>query len=245
MKVAAANVLKSPCAPYDLGAHALRLNMAAQAMDSGEILSATLKEFAGRIALVSSFGAESASLLHLLAEIDPSTPVLFIDTGKHFVQTHAYRDALALRLGLTEVRTIAPSADNLQSQDGKGDLWRRDNDACCALRKVRPLAKALAPFDAWITGRKRMHGNLRSFLPIIEASPPHIKINPLARWSADDLKSYMDANDLPPHPLVHSGFSSIGCWPCTAPTATGDDLRAGRWRGLEKTECGIHSARIN
>ena len=199
-----------------------------------------LEEFRGRIALVSSFGAESAALLHLVASVDPSTPVLFIDTEKHFVQTGAYREDLTALLGLTNVRPISPDRDEAARHDPKGNLWRRDNDACCALRKIRPLARALDGYDAWITGRKRMHGSLRAFLPLVEAAAPHVKINPLARWSTDELEGYAKAHDLPPHPLVESGFSSIGCWPCTAPTAPGDDVRAGRWRGLAKTECGIH-----
>jgi phosphoadenosine phosphosulfate reductase len=223
-----------------LDERASALDRAAAAMSAQEILAASIDEFAGRIALVSSFGAESAALLHLVAAINPALPVFFIDTGKHFVQTGGYREDLRHRLALTDVRSVRPDRAEIASVDPKGDLWRRDNDACCALRKVRPLARALKGFEAWITGRKRMHGNLRSHLPIVQAAPPHLKINPLARWSASDIAAYMTAHDLPPHPLVETGFSSIGCWPCTAPTAPGDDARAGRWRGLAKTECGIH-----
>ncbi|MCB2097463.1 MAG: phosphoadenylyl-sulfate reductase [Parvularculaceae bacterium] len=238
-----AAVLKLPgavYAPTSLEERAAILDAEAGSLTAPEIVERALGEFVGRIALVSSFGAESAALLHLVASVDPATPVLFIDTNKHFVQTHAYREELVHALKLTNVRSIFPDADETAEIDPKGDLWKRDNDACCALRKVRPLGKALAEFDAWFTGRKRMHGNLRAHLPIAEAAEPHIKINPLARWSPDDLKDYMTAQALPPHPLVETGFSSIGCWPCTAPTAPGDDARAGRWRGLSKTECGIH-----
>jgi len=238
-----AAILKLPRAfdtPTSLEERAELLDRDAQEMSSREIVARALEEFRGRIALVSSFGAESAALLHLVASVDPATPVLFIDTEKHFVQTGAYREELTVRLGLINVRPIRPDRDEATRIDPKGDLWKRDNDACCALRKVRPLARALEGFDAWITGRKRMHGSLRAFLPLVEAAASHIKINPLARWSAEELAAYVDAHDLPPHPLVESGFSSIGCWPCTAPTAPGDDVRAGRWRGLAKTECGIH-----
>lgn len=238
-----AAVLKLPRtlrAPASLEERADALDQAAQTQTASEILAAAFEEFHGRIALVSSFGAESAVLLHLIASIDTAAPVLFIDTGKHFVQTDAYREELTRRLGLTNVKPIRPDADETGQLDPKGDLWKRDNDACCALRKVRPLGRALEGYDAWITGRKRMHGSLRSFLPIVEAASPHIKINPLARWSADEIADYMVKHELPPHPLVEAGFSSIGCWPCTAPTAPGDDARAGRWRGLAKTECGIH-----
>ncbi len=240
MPAALALAPRGPRAAPSLDERASALDRAAAAMPAQEILAASIDEFAGRIALVSSFGAESAALLHLVAAVNPALPVFFIDTGKHFVQTGGYREDLTHRLGLTDVRSIRPDTAEIASVDPKGDLWRRDNDACCSLRKVRPLARALEGFDAWITGRKRMHGNLRSHLPIVQAAPPHLKINPLARWSASDIAAYMTAHELPPHPLVETGFSSIGCWPCTAPTAPGDDARAGRWRGLEKTECGIH-----
>ncbi len=238
-----AAVARSPAflrAVPSLEDQAAAFDQAAQAMSAEEILARALDEFSGRIALVSSFGAESAALLHLVAATDKATPVLFLDTEKHFVQTQAYREDLTDRLGLRNVRLIRPDPAEIGAFDPKGDLWKRDNDSCCALRKVRPLDRALAAFDVWITGRKRMHGNLRAFLPVVEFQAPHIKVNPLARWSADDIDAYMIAHALPAHPLVETGFSSIGCWPCTAPTAPGDDARAGRWRGLAKTECGIH-----
>jgi phosphoadenosine phosphosulfate reductase len=240
MTAAVARVSVVARAPRSLAEAAATLDREAQTLPAKQILIRALEAFSGRIAVVSSFGAESAALLHLLASIDKETPVLFLDTEKHFVQTNAYREELTHRLGLKDVRAILPDAGELAAIDPKGDLWRRDNDACCSLRKVRPLDKALSNFDAWITGRKRMHGNLRAFLPIVEFADPHAKINPLARWSAQEIADYMTVHDLPPHPLVETGFSSIGCWPCTAPTAPGDDARAGRWRGLQKTECGIH-----
>jgi phosphoadenosine phosphosulfate reductase len=226
--------------PQSLQERAAALDAAAQTMSAQELVVRAIGEFRGRIALVSSFGAESAPLLHLVASADPAIPVIFLETDKHFVQTGAYRDELAGRLGLSDLRIVRPDAEETRALDPKGDLWRRDNDSCCALRKVRPLKRALESFDAWITGRKRMHGNLRSFLPLVEAAAPHIKVNPLARWTPADIDAYAAAHDLPPHPLVENGFTSIGCWPCTAPTAAGDDARAGRWRGLGKTECGIH-----
>lgn len=240
MTAAVLKLPRAPVAPLTIKERAEGFDRDAQTLTPAEIVAAALEEFGGRIALVSSFGAESAALLHLVASVDPATPVLFIETGKHFVQTNAYREELTDFLGFTNVRPIRPDENEVSQADPRGDLWKRDNDACCALRKVRPLGKALEGYDAWITGRKRMHGSLRSFLPLVEAAPPHIKVNPLARWSAADLDKYMSAHDLPAHPLVESGFSSIGCWPCTAPTAPGDDARAGRWRGLAKTECGIH-----
>ncbi len=208
--------------------------------EASEILRrAILEEFPGRIALVSSFGAESSVLLHLVAEIAPATPILFLNTGKHFAQTLSYRRKLARELKLTNLRDLHPDTDELERFDPAGDLWRSDPDSCCKLRKVLPLERALAGFDAWITGRKQFHGGLRSALPVFEAAAPFIKVNPIVRWSPDDLASYAERHRLPAHPLVEQGFPSIGCWPCTHP-ASSEDVRAGRWRGSAKTECGIH-----
>ena len=198
--------------------------------------------YRGRIALVSSFGTEAAVLLHMVAGIDRNTPVIFLDTLKLFPETLRYRDALVDRLGLRDVRTIAPDAAAIAAEDGDGLLWRRDPDRCCALRKVVPLERALDGFEAWINGRKRSHGAARSHLPLVEVESGRLKLNPLALWSADDVEGYFIANDLPRHPLEADGFSSIGCMPCSAPTASGEGRRAGRWRGLDKTECGIHGA---
>ena len=218
---------------------------AVETLPAEAIVARAIEAFPGRIALVSSFGAEAAALLHIVARVDRRTPVIFLDTGKHFAQTISYREDLARDLGLTDVRDIRPPSEETTRLDPKGDLWRRDNDACCALRKVRPLSEALAGFDAWFTGRKRVHGGLRAFLPIVEVAAPHIKVNPLARWTGVDVDAYSAAHGLPAHPLVEQGFPSIGCWPCTAPTAKGDDPRAGRWRGLDKTECGIHREAVS
>ncbi len=192
----------------------------------------------GEFAVVSSFGAESAVLLHLAAQVDRAVPVIFLETDRHFAQTLTYRDDLVDRLGLVNVRNQSPDRREVSQEDETGDLWRRDPDACCALRKVRPLGAALASFSAWATGRKRFHGGLRASLPVVEHDGVHFKINPLAAWSADAIAEYMAAHDLPTHPLVAQGYPSIGCWPCTAPAdAPG---RAGRWSGLDKDECGIH-----
>lgn len=203
--------------------------------------TAIFGEFPGDIALVSSFGAESAVLLHLVSRVAPDLPVLFIDTGKHFAQTPIYRRQLGKRLGLTNIRDLRPDPAALAANDPDGDLWRRDPDACCTLRKVRPLDTALSGFGTWITGRKQFHGGQRLSLPTFEHKGDHYKVNPLVRWSPEDIDAYIAANDLPRHPLVEQGFPSIGCWPCTHPVATGDDARAGRWRGRSKTECGIHT----
>jgi phosphoadenosine phosphosulfate reductase len=196
--------------------------------------------FPGRIALVSSFGAEAAVLLHMVSRIDKATPVIFLDTGKHFPETLAYRNRLVSDLGLSDVRSIAPDSGELAEEDPTGGLWHSNSDACCDLRKTRPLNRALADFDAWITGRKRIHGELRESLPLIEAQDGKIKINPLAHWGAEDLATYALVQELEPHPLVAAGYDSIGCANCTSRTLCPSAPRSGRWKGLAKTECGIH-----
>ncbi len=204
------------------------------------LLQAAAAEFPGRLAVVSSFGAEAAVLLHLVAQVDPGLPVIFLDTHRHFFQTNQYRRELTAHLGLTDVRAIEPDPAEAAALDPKADLWQRDPDACCGLRKVRPLARALAPFDAWVTGRKRFQGAARSDLQAIEADATHVKFNPLADWDQAAVDAYFAAHDLPRHPLVAVGFPSIGCHPCTAPADAGLDQRSGRWAGRDKTECGIH-----
>ncbi|MGQ7793265.1 phosphoadenylyl-sulfate reductase [Faunimonas sp. B44] len=194
----------------------------------------------GNAALVSSFGADSAVLLHLVASIDHAVPVIFIDTGKLFASTKEYRDALVARLGLSDVRVARPSPIALAEADRSSDLWLRDPDSCCGIRKVAPLARALAPFEGWVSGRKRHQGGLRQALPLVEADGRRLKLNPLAAWSADDVATYRRLHDLPEHPLVADGYRSIGCMPCTERVASGEGDRNGRWRGTGKTECGIH-----
>lgn len=209
--------------------------------DGLPLLRAVLADgLAGRVALVSAFGAESAVLLDMVARVAPETPALFLDTGKLFGETLRYRDQLARRLGLKDLHVLHPDPDALAAEDPDGVLWARDPDRCCYLRKVAPLARALENFDTWITGRKRIHGAARSRLPGIEAAGAQVKINPLAGWSAAEIDAYFVARDLPWHPLVADGYQSIGCLPCTDRVRAGDDLRAGRWRGQAKTECGIH-----
>lgn len=210
-------------------------------LDGPALLRAVIKEaYPGRTALVSSFGAEAAVLLNLVAEIDPATPVIFLDTGRHFPETLRYVETVTERLGLRDVRRVAPSSRDLAECDADGDLWRTRPDDCCHLRKVLPLDRALAGFKAWITGRKRFHGGQRDALPLIEATNGRIKINPLAQWSAADIRAAFEKCDLPTHPLTARGYRSIGCATCTRPVARDDDVRAGRWAGSGKTECGIH-----
>jgi phosphoadenosine phosphosulfate reductase len=220
---------------------ARELTAAHDRLDAGPLLQAFIKtEFPERIALVSSFGSEAAVLLHMVAEIDRHVPVIFLDTGKLFGETLRYRDQLVRRLDLTDLRIVKPEADALAAGDPDSLLSHRDPDACCALRKVAPLKKALAGFDAWISGRKRYQGALRQFMPVIEASGEKIKLNPLARWPRERVDAEFVARDLPRHPLEEEGFLSIGCMPCTERVAPGADARSGRWAGREKTECGIH-----
>lgn len=198
------------------------------------------REFPGRITLVSSFGAESAVLLHLVASIDRTLPVTFIDTGKMFDETLRYRDALTASLGLRDVRSITPDSAVVALNDPDGLLWSRAPDDCCAIRKVAPLVSALEGFDAWITGRKRFHGAERAALDRVEAAEGRIKVNPLADWSEQQVQGYMTVHDLPAHPLVEAGYPSIGCATCTHRVDLDSAMRDGRWRGFDKTECGIH-----
>lgn len=196
--------------------------------------------FPGRIAVVSSFGAESAVLLDLVAEVTKSVPILFVDTDRLFEETLRHRDHLVERLGFTDVRTVRPDPSEAAAKDLDGWLWNTDPDACCALRKVAPLARAIEGFDAWISGRKRFQATTRAALPTFEADGRRIKVNPLAAWDPAALAARAAARGLPAHPLVEQGFPSIGCLPCTSRVAPGEDPRAGRWRGRAKTECGIH-----
>lgn len=230
-----------PAAEPALAAEAAALEAAHGHADAPEIVALALRDlYAGRVALVSSFGAESAVLLHMAARIDRHVPVIFLDTGRHFRETLAYRDRLVDRLGLTGLRSIGPSAEEARARDPYLALAEQDPDACCAFRKVAPLAKALAPYLAWMSGRKRYQAGTRAGLRVFEAAGAHIKINPLAGWSAERIAAYSQAHGLPPHPLVAEGYASIGCAPCTSRIAPGEDPRTGRWRGFDKTECGIH-----
>ena len=207
------------------------------------ILESAIEALGDRLALVSSFGAESVVLLHMISRLKPDMPILFLDTGMLFGQTLDYRKTLAARLGLTGIRDLRPAFNDLAVADPDARLWQTDTDACCHVRKVLPLDKALREFDGWITGRKRFHGGDRLSLPVVEHSDGQLKFNPLANWGKAELDAYMAEHDLPAHPLVAQGFPSIGCWPCTKPVEEGQDVRAGRWQGSEKTECGIHVAR--
>lgn len=225
-------------APPSAELEASALNARWRDATAEDITRAALERFGDKIAVLSSFGAEAAVGLHLVARVDPATPVLFLDTGRHFQPTLEYRDRLVDRLGLSAVQVLTPGDD--AGWDPHGDLWRTDPDACCDHRKVRPLAQALPAFDALITGRKRFHGGQRLRLPVVEKVGDQLRVNPLASWTPEAIDAYFEAHDLPRHPLVAGGFTSIGCWPCTQVAPVADGVRSGRWSGLDKTECGIH-----
>lgn len=225
---------------------AVRLNRMFRGSSTQELLEAVIKDgLAGDVTTVSSFGAESAVLLHLIAQVNPGLPVLFLETGKHFPETLAYRDELVGQLGLTNLINLKPDAADLAAKDDSGLRWSYDPDGCCEIRKVIPLAKALENFDASFTGRKAFQSSTRANLPRFEVDTSdaqgRLKINPLIDWSADDITAYFAEHDLPAHPLVAQGFPSIGCSPCTHKVAPGEDPRSGRWKGWDKTECGIHT----
>ena len=203
----------------------------------GELLTGELR---GRVAAVSSFGAESAVLLHLIAQVDRDIPVIFLNTQKIFGETLAYRDQLSEMLGFTDLRVFRPDPRLLAAKDATGLRWNYDPDGCCDLRKVEPLRRALAPFDSWISGRKGFQAGTRIAMPRFEEDEGRLKINPLADWDKTRLEAYFADHKLPRHPLEAQGYPSIGCAPCTSKVQPGEDPRAGRWRGWDKVECGIH-----
>ncbi|MGH6822439.1 MAG: phosphoadenylyl-sulfate reductase [Methylocella sp.] len=221
---------------------AARLAAQFAGMDTQELMRRVIQDlFPGRIALVSSFGADSAVLLHMVAEIDKTTPVLFIDTRVLFAETLTYRDELVALLGLSNVITLEPESALLAVEDPENFLWASNPGRCCEIRKVLPLTEALEGYDAWISGRKRFQAHTRGSLALFEAEGGRIKVNPLAHWPAVKIMDYLDAFALPRHPLVAKGYFSIGCIPCTSPVRPGEDPRAGRWRGRDKVECGLHT----
>lgn len=228
-------------APAFTQADADRLNTRFAGVGTATMLQELLTgELAGRTAIVSSFGAESAVLLHLVAQVDKEVPVIFINTQKMFGETLAYRDELAERLGFVDLRVFRPDPRVLSAKDATGLRWSYDPDGCCDIRKVEPLRRALLPFDAWISGRKGFQSGTRNALPRFEIEDGRLKINPLADWSKPQLDAYFAEHSLPRHPLEAQGYLSIGCAPCTSVVKPGEDPRAGRWRGWDKVECGIH-----
>jgi len=227
-------------------ADAIKLNRMFRGASTEEMLQSVIKDgLTGQITAVSSFGAESVVLLHLIAQVDPGLPVLFLETGKHFPETLSYRDEVSAKLGLTNVIELRPESEDLAAKDETGLRWSYDPDGCCEIRKVKPLAKALADYDASFTGRKSFQSATRANLPRFEIDTTdaqgRLKINPLIDWSAEQIEAYFETHNLPRHPLINQGYPSIGCSPCTHKVAPGEDPRSGRWKGWDKTECGIHS----
>jgi phosphoadenosine phosphosulfate reductase len=243
------NVRAHPVSPQAVAGTlppAEELDRALREATPAEIIAAALRTVGrDQLALVSSFGTESAALLKVMADVDPSIPVIFLDTGWLFEETLAYRDTLIAALGLRDVRSIKPLEATLSREDKDGDLWFSDPDACCRIRKVEPLARALKPFAAWINGRKRFQGGLRAAIPVVEADGARLKFNPFANVSRAEIEAIYQRANLPQHPLVASGYLSVGCMPCSSRTAPGEDARAGRWRGRPKSECGIHAVKTS
>jgi phosphoadenosine phosphosulfate reductase len=226
-------------APAFTDADVVRLAAQYAGVDTQAMLADLLAgELKGRVAAVSSFGAESAVLLAMVAKVDRDVPVIFVNTQKIFGETLAYRDTLAEQLGFTDLRVYRPDPYLLAQRDATSLRWSYDPDGCCDLRKVEPLRRALAPFDAWISGRKGFGS--RAGLPRFEIDEGRLKINPLADWTKPQLDAYFEAERLPRHPLEAQGYPSVGCVPCTTQVQPGEDPRSGRWRGWDKTECGIH-----
>jgi phosphoadenosine phosphosulfate reductase len=220
----------------------LALNGMFDEMDAvGVLRQAATEILPGDLAIVSSFGADSAVLLHLVAQVDPSLPVYFLETGKHFPETLAYVETLKKQFGLINVIAIHPDPADIARFDPDGQLWETDPDSCCHIRKTEPLEPITEQFGGWVTGRKRFQTVERGVLPHFElTSDDRIKVNPLAYFSDEDVNQYKRDHGLPEHPLFDKGYKSIGCAPCTSVVAEGEDPRAGRWRGLNKKECGIH-----
>jgi phosphoadenosine phosphosulfate reductase len=222
------------------------LDRALRDASPAQVIASAL-ETVGRehLAVVSSFGTESAALLKVMADVDPAIPVIFLDTGWLFEETLAYRDTLIATLGLCDVRSIKPLDETLSREDPDRELWFSDPDACCRIRKVEPLKRALAPFRGWINGRKRFQGGLRADIPVVEDDGSRLKFNPFANVSREEIEAIYALAKLPAHPLVTSGYLSVGCMPCTSRTSADEDARAGRWRGRTKTECGIHTVKTS
>ncbi|WP_297111853.1 phosphoadenylyl-sulfate reductase [uncultured Devosia sp.] len=241
--MAQSNVAVAPAAHEKLKALGiLALNGMFDEMDALSVLRYAVSDvLPGDLAIVSSFGADSAVLLHMVAQVDPSLPVYFLETGKHFPETLAYVETLKKTLGLLNVHTVHPNPDDVRRFDPDGDLWETDPDSCCHIRKTEPLEPITEQYGGWVTGRKRYQTTERGVLPHFElTSDDRIKVNPLAYFSDADVVEYRQTRNLPEHPLYAKGFKSIGCAPCTSAVADGEDPRAGRWRGLNKKECGIH-----
>jgi phosphoadenosine phosphosulfate reductase len=205
-----------------------------------DIIEWAVATFGSRFCVTSSMA--DAVLAHLASRVAPGIDVLFLDTGYHFAETIGTRDAVAATLPVNVV-TVTPRQTVPQQDASYGpELFARDPDLCCALRKVEPLRRALADYDAWATGLRRAETHDRVIAPVVgwDESKQKVKVSPLARWSDDDVERYVAEHGVLLNPLQYDGYPSIGCWPCTRRVAPGADPRSGRWAGTAKTECGIH-----
>lgn len=205
------------------------------------ILEWAVETFGRRFCVTSSMG--DSVLAHLASEVAPGIDVFFLDTGYHFAETLGTRDAVAATLPVNLV-TLSPTISVRQQEEQYGpDLWSRNPDLCCALRKVEPLNEALVGYDAWATGLRRDETHSRVVTPVVgwDEKKQKVKVSPLARWTQADVDAYVAKHNILVNPLQYDGYPSIGCWPCTRRVTPGDDPRSGRWAGSGKTECGIHS----
>lgn len=207
-----------------------------------QILQWAIPRFTPGIGMTSSFGADACALIHMATRVDPNLPIYFIDTLYHFKQTIAYKERLRelYDLNIIDVRPTMPR-DRFIAEYGD-DLNQRDPDKCCEINKVEPFQKAIASLKVWITGIRREQSKTRADAKFVEIySDGPIKINPLLNWTKKEVWKYILANKIPYNPLADAGYKSIGCEPCTRPVGEGEDERAGRWAGKEKTECGLHT----
>ncbi|MGJ9423079.1 phosphoadenylyl-sulfate reductase [Aeromicrobium sp. CF3.5] len=207
-----------------------------------EVLAWAGEEFGRSIAVACSMAGDTV-LPHLVSQQVPGVDVLFLETGYHFAETRGTRAAVAHSLDVNVVDVLPELTVAEQDAQYGAKLHDRDPAACCAMRKVEPLNRSLAGYEAWVTGVRREDNALRADTQFVEWDAQHemVKINPIALWSFEDVLDYGQANDVPVNPLLSQGYPSIGCEPCTRRVAPGEDPRAGRWAGLTKTECGIHT----
>ena len=199
------------------------------------------KLFKKKVAYVCSFGSESVVILNIIAKIDKSTPIIFLNTHFLFHETISYKNTLIKKFGLKNLIETFPTNTDLKINDLNNDLWKSNPDKCCHLRKVKPLKKELKYFDGWISGRKSYHKGDREFLNIFEIQDRKIVINPLINQDQKSIENYFEENRLPKHPLIKKNYFSIGCTHCTSPAKNLSDMRSGRWEHLNKTECGIYN----
>ncbi|CAA9358309.1 MAG: Phosphoadenylyl-sulfate reductase [thioredoxin] [uncultured Nocardioidaceae bacterium] len=224
----------------DLADLALEANRELEHASALEVMGWAAETFGSGLVVTSSMA--DTVMVHLAEQVAPGIDVVFLDTGYHFAETIGTRDAVAATLPLTVVN-VRPELSVAEQDERYGpDLFARDPDLCCALRKVGPLRDALTGYDAWATGLRRAETRDRVIAPVVgwDADKQRVKVSPLARWSAEDVDRYIAENNVLVNPLQSDGYPSIGCWPCTRRVSPGEDPRSGRWAGTGKTECGIH-----